>query len=110
MNHKLLKEQLASANFLDRPPFQAIAFFPEKNVGILASNGDIWHKNRRFGLRLLRDLGMGKSRLVNLVQKEAQELVKALKKCSGKIQPIPKNMELSVLNIIWQMIAGKVLK
>ncbi|XP_068240649.1 cytochrome P450 2L1-like isoform X2 [Palaemon carinicauda] len=81
--------------------------FEEVALGISGSNGDIWHTNRRFILRHLRDLGMGKSRMVEAVQEQAEILVRALKEQAGKEAPIAEALNYVIMNIIWKMSANK---
>lgn len=76
-------------------------------TGVISSNGVRWNHNRRFALRQLRDLGMGKSRLVGAVHTQANMLVKELKKQAGRPAPLPHAMNIAIINIIWQMIAGE---
>ncbi|ROT68379.1 Cytochrome P450 2L1 [Penaeus vannamei] len=64
------------------------------------------HTNRRFSLRQLRDQGMGKSSLVSAIQKQARELVEALKGQASKPERIPRDLRVAVINIIWHMVAN----
>lgn len=79
----------------------------QSHSGISSSNGSIWHTNRRFSLRYLRDQGMGKSRLVPQVHQEAHKLVERLKQQADKAEPVPQALKVASLNVIWYMIAGK---
>ncbi|RXG51532.1 cytochrome P450 1A2 [Armadillidium vulgare] len=72
---------------------------------MVATNGPHWQEIRRFTLRHLRDLGMGKSRLLSSVHYEASELVKEIKKEAGKPGPFPKALSPAIINILWQMIS-----
>ncbi|KAG7166993.1 Cytochrome P450 2L1-like 1 [Homarus americanus] len=65
--------------------------------------GDIF--TRRFALRQLKDLGMGKSSLMEAMHYEAMCLVDDFKKHTGQPQPIPKSLNVAVLNIIWKLTA-----
>ncbi|RXG59146.1 hypothetical protein Avbf_05235 [Armadillidium vulgare] len=81
--------------------------FPSRTMStmnrVLVSNGIHWHNIRKFTLRHLRDLGMGKSKIVSSVQREANELVKVMKKQSGKAAPVPHEISTAIINILWQM-------
>lgn len=79
-------------------------------TGVVSSNGVRWNHNRRFTLRQLRDLGMGKSKLVGAVHNQAIMLVEELKKQAGQPAPLSHAMYIAVVNIIWQMIAGESLE
>ncbi|KAB7507567.1 Cytochrome P450 2L1 [Armadillidium nasatum] len=105
---KLAKEVLNNQAFADRPSFSFIKVFDgEINMGITTSNGLTWHNIRRFTLRHMKDLGMGKSKIVSSIQREANELVEVMKKQSGTVAPVPHEMSTAIVNILWQMVAGK---
>ena len=59
-------------------------------------------------LRNLKDLGMGKTSLEDSIQDEAASLVKYLEKLDLE-QPVELDwsINVSVLNVIWQMLASK---
>ena len=75
--------------------------------GVAGSNGALWHNNRRFTLRQLRELGMGKSRLVDGVQHQALKLRESLAKQAGKPGKIPHQLYVSIVNVIWHMVASE---
>ena len=110
MDYKLLKEHLSSVNFSARPALKVFSLnvSQDPNDGLVTSYGDRWHKNRRFSLRLLKDLGMGKSRLTHQIHEEARELVQAFKKCIGDKQKIPPALSMCVLNVISRMLSSKI--
>nr|XP_027230053.1 uncharacterized protein LOC113821725 [Penaeus vannamei] len=111
-SYQLSKEALGSSAFLDRPTWELFKFMEPVTlgeescvrIGVIGSNGNIWHTNRRFSLRQLRDQGgMGKSSLVSAIQKQARELVEALKGQASKPERIPGicGWLLSTLSGIW---------
>ncbi|KAA0195471.1 Cytochrome P450 CYP3213A9, partial [Hyalella azteca] len=72
------------------------------------SHGSVWAENRRFMLRHLRDLGMGKTALEGSIQQEAEMLVDHLDKtCVGKPAVMDHFINCAVVNVIWQMLASK---
>ncbi|KAL7640132.1 UNVERIFIED_CONTAM: hypothetical protein RMT77_009546 [Armadillidium vulgare] len=106
---KLIKEAFQSQVFSDRPDlilFTMLEGHKEK-LGIGGSNGVRWHNNRRFTLRHLKDLGMGKSKIVSAVQYEATEFVKTMKKQAGTPAPVPEALNPAIFNVLWQMVASK---
>jgi len=105
---KIAREALAHADFANRPPFFALFSLDErKKGGVASSNGHQWQHDRRFVLRNLRNLGMGKSSLEAAINIEAEALVEDLKLYGGKPMKFPNSLKTATLNIIWQMVAGK---
>ncbi|KAL7630914.1 UNVERIFIED_CONTAM: hypothetical protein RMT77_018800 [Armadillidium vulgare] len=104
---KLVKELFSSQTFAERPNLSTLSFAEDKSIGILSSNGHHWQEIRHFSLRHLRDLGMGKSKLVSAIHYEASELIKEIKKLAGKPGPFPEALNPAVINILWQIVASK---
>ena len=73
---------------------------------MVGNNGESWHHDRRFVLKNLRDLGMGRSYLEAALDFEAQLLVDELKKFGREPVHFPSCFKTAVLNMIWQMVAG----
>lgn len=105
-DYKLVKEAFSRFEFTDRPDWETFKFFEDPAVGIGSSSGALWHNNRRFTLRQLRDLGMGKSRLVEVVQEQTLKLREALSINAGTPGRIPHQLMVTVINVIWQMVAS----
>ena len=76
--------------------------------GVALSEGDQWHHDRRFFIRNLRNLGMGKSYLEGAISIEAKALVDDLIE-HGEEQgdDFPISLRTAPLNIIWQMVASE---
>ncbi|XP_071546777.1 cytochrome P450 2L1-like [Panulirus ornatus] len=107
-NYKLTREAFSRPEFINRPDwriFKRLVY--ECNAGVVGSEGQVWQNNRRFTIRQLRDLGMGKSRMVSVVQQEARFLVEALQKQTGRPAPVPHALTVSTVNVLWQMVASK---
>ncbi|KAF2349593.1 Cytochrome P450 [Trinorchestia longiramus] len=101
------KEVMARAEFSDRPDFfSSFSLDDQKLGGVLGSNGAHWQHDRRFVLRNLRNLGMGKSYLEEAINIEAKALVEDLKKYNGEAINCPDSFRTVALNIIWQMVAS----
>lgn len=78
-------------------------------TGIVSSSGKVWSDNRHFLLRHLRDLGMGKTHLKNSIQEEAKILVEHLEETAlDKPTEIDWSINVAVLNVIWQLLAGEI--
>ncbi|KAG0716064.1 Cytochrome P450 2L1 [Chionoecetes opilio] len=106
-SYKLVREAFSRSEISDRPDWETFKFFEDPAVGIGSSNGTLWHNNRRFALRQLRDLGMGKSKLVETVQQQTLILRETLAKTAGTPGEMPHQLHVSIINIIWQMVANR---
>ncbi|KAA0188387.1 Cytochrome P450 CYP3214A3 [Hyalella azteca] len=106
-DYSTAKEAMARLEFADRPDtFSAFNVDDQKIGGVLGSNGAHWQHDRRFVLRNLRNLGMGKSYLEEAINIEAKALVEDLKKYGGEAINYPDSFRTVALNIIWQMVAS----
>ncbi|KAK8391552.1 hypothetical protein O3P69_017240 [Scylla paramamosain] len=106
-HYKLMKEAFSRSEFTHRPNWEVLKFIEEVPHGIVSSSGIIWHNNRRFTLRQLRDLGMGKSSLVGAVQDQGLKLRETLAERAGTPGMIPHQLHLSLINVIWHMVASR---
>ncbi|XP_003411201.2 cytochrome P450 2J2-like [Loxodonta africana] len=104
----LIKEVLANQdqNFLGRPK-SAIRERVFKKHGLFMSNGQEWKEQRRFALRTLRDLGLGKTRLEERIQEEAHHLIEAIEEEKG--QPFDPHFKINkaASNIICSITFGE---
>ncbi|XP_058835271.1 methyl farnesoate epoxidase-like [Topomyia yanbarensis] len=80
-----------------------------KRLGVVFTDGEDWDVQRRFTIKTLKTLGMGKTGMTFNVEKEAEELVHHLRKLSRTQHKIAMHnaFDISVLNVIWTLIAGK---
>ncbi|XP_063841591.1 cytochrome P450 2L1-like [Scylla paramamosain] len=105
-DQKMAREAFTSTDFIDRPPWQIFCLGEKSPKGVVGSNGLLWQNNRRFALRQLRDLGMGKSKLVAAVHTQAAMMVEEIKKQAGRPARLPHAMSVAVVNIVWQMVGN----
>ncbi|KAL7644652.1 UNVERIFIED_CONTAM: hypothetical protein RMT77_004193 [Armadillidium vulgare] len=104
---KQIREAFQSSTFANRPDSMMFSLLEgDPKLGLAASNGIRWNNSRKFTLRHLRDLGMGKSKIVSAVQHEASEIVKVMKNQAGSPAPLPQALKPAVINILWQMVAS----
>ncbi|ROT74255.1 Cytochrome P450 2J3 [Penaeus vannamei] len=76
-------------------------------LGILGSSGELWHEQRRFVLRHLRDLGFGKTSLEPLMILEIKELMDHIAKQKDSPIVMQRFFNRSIINVIWAMVMGK---
>ena len=83
--------------------------YDKNRTGIVSSEGKVWQDNRRFALTNLKDLGLGKSRLEDTIMMEVSALLEQLDKKLDKPCELSWIINVAVLNIIWGMIACKLI-
>ena len=105
-DYDLIKKAFHNPDFMDRPQIFIFEFASRGFLGLLASNGEIWQEHRRFALRHLRDLGMGRSSIEVHIQKEALEMIETLKKTVGKPVDFKSTLNIAITNIVWALVAG----
>lgn len=103
-----IKEFYANDKFNGRPDgfFYRIRSF-DKRLGVVFTDGKAWEVQRRFSLKVLRQLG-GKNSMKDHIEREANEIIHFLYKKAKTGLPI--NMQhifdVPVLNILWALLAG----
>ncbi|KAK4873499.1 hypothetical protein RN001_015528 [Aquatica leii] len=78
-----------------------------KRLGIVFSDGQFWQKQRKFSLQHLKDFGFGKREMELRIVEESKELIDDLKKKSVGSLYMHKAFDVSVLNVLWTMMAGE---
>ncbi len=114
----LIKEALNNPDLSDRPRLHAFEDFRYPTIngevpGLIFGNGEKWRHLRRFSLRSLRDLGMGKQLLTgDFIRQEAEKFIDRI----IEVQRDKKAIDLSgtanvaVVNTLWRMITAEVLE
>lgn len=70
--------------------------------------GEYWQEQRRFSLKTLKHLGLGKNSMALSIETEASEMVKFLRvKSEHGLIEMDKLFDISVLNLIWTLLAGQ---
>jgi len=107
-DYRTAREVMAHPDFAGRPGvFDAFSLDDQNKGGVLFTNGEQWQHDRRFVLKNLRNLGMGKTFLETAIHIEAEALINDLKLYNGKPIKYPHSLRTVSLNIIWQMVSGK---
>nr|CAD7570502.1 unnamed protein product [Timema californicum] len=119
--NKMEKERLASwpssLNLTYSSPMSSLVLTDSsqltsdsQHLGMVFTDGDIWRDTRRFTLRHLREMGMGKHSMEEQIQEESRALMMDAKRMAGDdwSQPVPVHdlIAASGVNIILQLIAG----
>ncbi|XP_043209915.1 methyl farnesoate epoxidase-like [Amphibalanus amphitrite] len=78
-----------------------------QNLGLLFSEGDVSTYNRRFVMRVLRELGCTKRSMETHISREYQELAQQLTSSGGKDVNVDGLFMLPAFNVIWRLIAGR---
>jgi len=106
-DYDLIKKAFHSQDFVNRPEMFIFDFASRGSLGLTSSNGELWQEQRRFALRHLRDLGMGRSSIETHIQKEALEMIETLKKSVGMPLDFKQSLNIAITNIVWALVAGK---
>lgn len=107
-NYKLASTAMARPELQDRPDLYSLDVLNEfKKYGLFNANGLHWYNGRRFAVRHLREMGMGKSSMETTIQYEAARLVEDFNKYSGHSQTLPWSINVAFLNVIWKLTADR---
>ena len=113
----LINEAFKDDRFCGRPKqlrdvFQALFQSDKKEVssgGVAFGHGAHWKEQRRFVVKTLKEFGMGKSLLQNVITEEVSKLVEDFRQeaVSGKPFALKNKTNLAVVNTLWQILNGE---
>lgn len=98
-------EALGKDACLNRPEPSLFSLFGA-DTGITNWEGDLWKDHRRFALRTLRTLGVGKPEMENLISEEIAYLTSKLESHNGKPTPVRKFLAPSASNVVLAVLLG----
>ncbi|KFM75554.1 Cytochrome P450 18a1, partial [Stegodyphus mimosarum] len=104
-DYKLIKDAFNQQALLNRPP-HIFDFHPD-GFGFVGSNGEEWLEQRRYTMKIMRDIGLGKSQWENLLAAEVEEVRDWLKTHDGKPVNIYRSLSASVSNNMTTLVFGK---
>ena len=81
-----------------------------KVPGVIFTHGKFWTEQRRFTLRVLKDLGFGKTSMEDTIMDEVEKLCDELRKFEGKPFKWEGILNVSVLNGLWGLLVGEKLQ
>jgi len=105
-DYNLIKKAFSSQDFISRPMNLMTKLHSMEGHGVLMSRLEIFEEQRRFVVSQLRHLGMGKSSLEATIHIEINALFTEWKKTIGSSMDGNVNLNISITNIIWSIVAG----
>lgn len=80
----------------------------DRRLGVVFSDGQFWETQRMFTLKVLRSLGMGRSNMIEHIEREAAEMIDHFVNMSQNGEPIGMDdaFDVPVLNVLWALLAG----
>ncbi|KAG4069821.1 hypothetical protein HA402_006836 [Bradysia odoriphaga] len=101
----VIKNALKEDIFSGRPNYLLRMSFYKK--GITFNNGFNWQAQRRFSVKVLRDFGFGKVKMIESIQHEIEELIGYFKENTGKPIDPAQTFPISIINSLWYIITGE---
>lgn len=85
-SYELIKEIYSKSEFDGRPDnfFLRLRTMGSR-LGITCTDGELWHEQRSFVVRQLRNVGFGRSKMEISIQNELNEIIQILTKQKGTI-------------------------
>lgn len=104
-DYKSILEAFSKDSTTDRPkPDLFTLITPESSI---SWSGQLWKEHRRFSLRALRTIGVGKPSMEKLVADEISHLVKKIKESDSGQTPLRQLLGPSASNIVSAVMLGK---
>jgi len=95
-----------SVSHLPSKTFDEIYSF-DRPLGIIFPDGELWREQRKFGVKTLRQLGVGKSSLEDKMLEETKNMIlymNNLINTKGSLVEMDAFFDLPCLNIIWGLV------
>ena len=76
-------------------------------LGIIFPDGDLWKEQRRFAVKTLKELGVGKHSLEHCIDKETAEMISYLNEyisSNSQILRMDNFFDFPCLNVIWSLV------
>lgn len=106
---EMIREFYANEEFDGRPDgfFFRIRSF-DKRLGIVFTDESHWEVQRKFAMRTLKQLGLGRTNMVEHIEREAYEMIEFFMKRSKDGSPLEMHdaFDISVLNVMWAFLSG----
>ena len=76
--------------------------------GIIATESEDWVKQRRFGLKTLKDLGFARKGIEEIINEEVDQIIDemVMSENDGENFLVDSIFNIPVINVLWQLVAG----
>ncbi len=110
-SYDLIRDACEHEDFVARPAYPAneeVRGTSGKDglPGVILSSGQTWVEQRRFALKKLRDFGMGKNSMNELVAEEVEKVCHALQAESGQFIELNGRFNIAVVNALWKVLTN----
>ena len=109
-NLQLAKELFDREDFSGRQVTAWLKLFKVlngKTRGIISTQGEDWVKQRRFGLRSLRDLGFARRDIEEIINEEMDLITEEMTREADEEAFLVDNIfNIPVINVLWQLVGG----
>ncbi|XP_058122926.1 methyl farnesoate epoxidase-like [Anopheles ziemanni] len=80
-----------------------------QRLGVALADGPNWEVQRKFAVRTMKQLGMGRNEFVRVIEREVHELVENFRQraATGEVFPMSSSLDIALLNVVWVMMAGQ---
>ena len=74
--------------------------------GLLFSEGSLWHQQRRFTLKTLKDFGFGKQGMEGLIHEEVNQFISFVNTNIDQPLDFSHKLNLPIINALWKITVG----
>lgn len=103
-DYDIMKEAFSKSETLNRPPNLG-KIIPDE-LGLSSISGHEWVEQRRYTIKTMRNVGIGKSKWQDFVQEEVDEFVQLLRKQKGAPFYPKASLIASVANNVFSLVFG----
>ncbi|CAG0896002.1 unnamed protein product, partial [Darwinula stevensoni] len=103
----IIRNAFSKPNLTDRCDVVMFRLFSSGNNGLVGSSGSLWHENRRFTIKALREFGLGSAPKLNAtILQEVLKICEMVRRNENEPEDLRLPINVAVLNIIWKLTAG----
>ncbi|CAG0882037.1 unnamed protein product [Darwinula stevensoni] len=104
----IIRDAFSKPNLNDRCDLVMFRQFASGSNGLLATSGKLWHENRRFTMKVLREFGIAKAPQLNaMILQEVLKICEIIKRNKDNPQDLQHPINVAIINMIWKLTAGK---